>query len=156
MAPGYSALGCSACTMVVIFAVAGCLLVALLAPVVPSFRTDVTTHFAIHEEGSCIRALWSAQINLVYAWLGGKFALVEYIAIFLTGWARGSSNVAVGLAMNLTILKPCSSWTKDEIGGSLDITVVKGRAVVGNACIDCILIAQQSAVLHQDMIAFQM
>ena len=125
MAPGYSALGCCTSTMVVVLAVAGCLFVALLAPVVSSFRTDVTTHFAIHEEGSCIRAPWSAQINLVYAWLGGKFALVEYIAIFLTGWARGSSNVAVGLAANLTILKPCSSRTKDEIGGSLNIAIVE-------------------------------
>ena len=54
-APGYAALGCSTCTMVVIFAVAGCLFVALVAPVVPSFWTDVAAHFAIHEEGSCIK-----------------------------------------------------------------------------------------------------
>ena len=156
MAPGYSALGCSACTMVVIFAVAGCLLVALLAPVVPSFRTDVTTHFAIHEEGSGIRTPWSAQVNFVNTWLCGELALIEHITIFLTGRTGCSCDVAVSLAMNLTILKPCSSWTKDEIGGSLNITVVKGRAVVGNACIDSILIAQQSTVLYQDMIAFQM
>ena len=126
MAPGYAALGCSTCTMVVIFAVTGSLFVALLAPVVPSFWTDVAAHFAIHEEGSCIRAPWTAQINLVYAWLGGKFALVEYIAIFLTGRTGCGCDVAVGLAANLTILKPCSSRTKYEIGGSFDVAIIEG------------------------------
>ena len=112
--------------MVVIFAVTGCLFVALLAPVVPSFWTDVAAHFAIHEEGSCIRAPWTAQINLVYTWLGGKLALVEYLAIFLTGRTGCGWDVAVGLAANLTILKPCSSRTKDEIGGSFDVAIIEG------------------------------
>ena len=153
MAPGYSALGCCTSTMVVVLAVAGCLFVALLAPVVPSFRTDVTTHFAIHEEGSCIRAPWTAQINLVYTWLGGKLALVEYIAIFLTGRTGCGCDVAVGLAVNLTILKPCQARTEHEIGGSLDVAVVEGDAGACLAGINGSLIAQKTAVLYQHMVA---
>ena len=57
----------------------------------------MAAHFAIHEEGSCIRAPWTTQINLVYTWLGGKLALVEYIAIFLTGRTGCGCDVAVGL-----------------------------------------------------------
>ena len=56
--------------------------------------------------------------------------------------------------MNLAIFKPCQARTEDEIGGPLDVAVVEGDARACSACIYGILISQESAVLHQNMIAF--
>ena len=56
--------------------------------------------------------------------------------------------------MNLTILKPCQARTEDEIGGTLDVAVVEGDARACSACIYGVLISQESAVLYQNMVAF--
>ena len=47
----------------------------------------MAAHFAIHEERLGERTPRTAQINLAYTIGCSEFALVEHIAIFLTGWA---------------------------------------------------------------------
>ena len=56
--------------------------------------------------------------------------------------------------MNLAIFKPCQARTEDEIGGSFDVAVVEGDARACSACIYGVLISQESAVMYQNMVAF--
>ena len=58
------------------------LLVALLAPVVPSFWTDVAAHFAIHEEGSCIRAVSYTHLLRLHSWQSFLFQTISVLVIF--------------------------------------------------------------------------
>lgn len=50
--------------MVAVLEVAGGLLVACIAPVVPAYRTYMAAHFAFDEECVGVWAPWTAQINL--------------------------------------------------------------------------------------------
>ena len=87
MAPGYSALGGGTWTMVLVLAIFCRFFVLRVVPVVPTLRTDVTAHLAIHEECLGERTPRTAQIHLLYTFGCSEFALVEHIAVFLTGWA---------------------------------------------------------------------
>ena len=68
--------------MVVVFAVAGSLLVLGITPVEPSGWQDVLAQTAVHEERVGIRAPWPAQIYLVYSFCSLDAAAVEDVSVF--------------------------------------------------------------------------
>lgn len=127
--------------MVAVLEVAGGLLVACIAPVVPAYRTDMTAHFAVDEECVGVWTPWTAQINLCGLGRGGEAALMEHVAILLTGWCGRGCDIAVGLAVDFAVLEPGDGRTEDEVCCSLDVAVVEGDACAGNACIYGVLIA---------------
>ena len=139
--------------MVVVFCIVGCFLVLWIAPVVPTCRNDMLAHLAIHEDGGGKWSPRTTEIYLVNSLVGSQLAVVEYISVVLSGWGRGGSDVTVCLAMNLAILKPCFAWTKDEVGGSLNIAVIECDASASYAGINGVLVAKQTAVVYQDVVA---
>ena len=126
-APPYSACCVGTSSGVATLQIAGGLL-AVLLPVVPTFRTDVGTKVAVHKEGVAIVAPRTAEIDLVNALVGSQAATVEDISVGLVLGCGGSCDVGVCLAAYLAVLKSCRAGTEDEIGGSLNIAVAEELA----------------------------
>ena len=132
--------GCTR-TVVAIFPVARSLFVFSVAPVVPAFWTDVFAHLAVDEERIGIGTPRATEVDLCGFGRSGESTLVEYIAILLSCRSRGCCDVAIGFAVNFTVLKPSDGRTEDEIGGSLYIAIVESNASASNARIHGVLIA---------------
>ena len=78
--------------------------------------------------------------------------MIEYVAV--RGILRGGSggNVAIGFAVDVTVLKPSRGGAEDEIRGALYVASVKIKPRVGYACIDSVLIAQETAIDKHQLI----
>ena len=48
--------------------------------------------------------------------------------------------------MDGAFLKPCCRRTEDEVGGAFYVAMVEQKACVCQTCIDCVLIAKETAV----------
>ena len=70
---------------VVVFEIAGGLFVFRIPPVLPSFGSDVSTEFAIHEERVGVWPPRTPQIDLIGFLRGGESAMVENVTIRLVG-----------------------------------------------------------------------
>ena len=92
---------------------------------VPSFRTNVCSHLAVHEKRITIVAPWTTEIHLVDTRVSCQSAAIEDISVSLVLGCRGCCDVRVGLAMNLALLKPCRSRTEDKVGSTFDIAVAE-------------------------------
>ena len=139
--PWSTSLGRSTRTVVAIFPIACSLFVFSVAPVVPTLWADVLAHLTIDEERIGIGTPRTTEVDLCGFGRSGESTLVEYIAILLTCRSRGCCDVAVGFAVNFTVLKPSDRRTEDEIGGSLYIAVVERNASASNARIHGVLVA---------------
>ena len=70
---------------VVVFEIAGSLLVFRIPPVLPSFGSDVSAEFAIHEERVGVWSPRTPQIDLIGFLRGGESAVVKNVTIRLVG-----------------------------------------------------------------------
>ena len=140
--------------MVVVFQVAGRLLVVGVAPVEPTLGADEAAQVAVHEEGVGIGAPGPSEIFLVDTRGGGERAAVEDVAVRLVGRRGGCGDVAVGLAEDVAMLKPCRARAKDEVGGALDVAVLEVEACAAYARVDGVLVAQEAAVDKYQPVAF--
>ena len=78
--------------------------------------------------------------------------MIEYVAV--RGIFRGGSggDITVGLAVDVTVLKPSRGGAEDEIRSALYVASVKIKPRVGHACIDSVLIAQETAIDKHQLI----
>lgn len=111
---------------------------------------------AVHEERVAIVAPGASEIHLADAVGCREPAVVEHVAIGLVLGSGGGGDVGVGLAVNLTILKPSHRWAEDEVGGSLDVASLEEQRGTGIARIDGVLVAQEAAVDETQMVALGM
>ena len=103
--PGDALLGLGTGTTIVVFQVTGGLL-PLLLPVMPAFRTDMSTQFAVHEEGVAIVAPGTSEVYLVDTGFRNEPTVVEDIAIGGIGRCGGCGDIAVDETLDGTVLKP--------------------------------------------------
>lgn len=153
--PRDSFIGSSAFTSVVVLQIAGCLH-CLRAPLVPALGQNLTGQFAIHEEGIAVIAPWTAQINLVNIGISYDTTVVEDVAVRNILWCGGGSDIGVGLAEDVAVLKPSCGGTKDKVGGAFDVAVVEEEARLGITCIDGVLMSQKTTVDEGQTVAFGM
>ena len=116
----------------------------------------MAAHLAIHEDGGSEGTPWPTEIYFVNTFVCSEFALVEHVTILLTCWRGGCCDVAIGFAMNLAILKPGSRWSEDEVGCSLYVTIIECDTRSCHSGVNGILVAQEPAILYQNMVALGM
>ena len=154
-APGDALLRLGSLATIVVFQIAGCLL-ALLLPVMPAFRTDMTSQVAIHKERVAIITPRTAKIDFINPFCSDEATVVEDIAVGNICWCGGSSNVTVDEALDGAVLKPCRRGAEDEISSAADIAAIEIDAGVGHASVDCILMAYQATVDDLDSVSLSM
>lgn len=94
-------------SVVLIFGVAGGLLVVSVIPIVPSGRDDVASQRAVHEQRVGVRSPRPTEIDLGDALSSRQLATVEHVAVSRVGRRRGCRDVGIGLAVDGAALEPC-------------------------------------------------
>ena len=155
MAPENTLSSVGALAMVVVLEIAGGLL-AMLLPVVPTFRTDVTAEVTVHEKRVAIVAPGTTQIDLRSYIVGNQTAVVEDIAEGLVLWGGGSRDVGVHKALDGAALEPGRGGAEDKIGGATDVAVLEEEAGSSHARVDSVLMTDETAVDEGETITLGM
>ena len=144
-APGDALLRLGSLATIVVFQIAGCLL-ALLLPVMPAFRTDMTSQVAIHKERVAIITPRTAKVDFVDPFGSDEATVVEDITEGYVLWGRGGCDIGIGLAIDVALLEPSRRRAEDEICRSLDIAIAEVEARMGIAGVYRILMTKETAV----------
>ena len=143
--PGDAGLRIGAGASVIIFQVTGRLL-AVLLPVVPSLWTDMGSEVAVHEEGIAVVAPGTTEIHLVNSLCSNQTTVVEHVAVSLFLRGGGGGDVAVDETLDGAVLEPGRRGTEDKVGGAADITVLEEQPCGGHACIDGVLMTDETTI----------
>ena len=91
--PFHSA-GCGcAFTCITEFRITGSFLILFIAPVIPAFRADMATKFAIEESSRSIRTPWTPQIYFGHSGCSRQLTIFEHITEFYIFRSRCGRNV---------------------------------------------------------------
>ena len=153
--PGNALSGRGSFATVVILQVAGREL-AFFLPVMPALGTYLLAEVAVHEQRIAVITPRTTQIDLADTRGSGDAAVVEHIAVGLVLGRGGCGDVGVGLAEDVAMLEPRDGGTEDEVGGSLNVTVLEVKAGASHTGIDSVLIAQEAAVDKREAVALSM
>ena len=154
-APPYPFVGGGAFAGILELKVAGGELTFLL-PVIPAFGTNLRRQRAMHEQRIAVVAPGTAQIDLRHVRGTTDGTFIKDVAIRNLLRSGGGGDVAIGLAIDVAMLKPSRRGTEDEVGGALDIAVFEEETCAGHARIDGILIAEETAVDEREPVALGM
>ena len=118
-----------------IFGIEDCLFVRFLAPVIPADRENVLTQFATDKYSLRIRPPGTRQIYFCSFRFRSQFAIIEYIAIFFSFICRGSGDITIPFAMNVTTVENSRRPAEDKINRSFDVAVFIILAALLAVCI---------------------
>ena len=120
---------------------------------VPPLGGYLARQLTVHEQRVAVVTPRTAEVELCHLVGDGDGAVVEDVAVGDILGCRGSSDVAVDLAVDMAVLEPCRRGSEDEVGGALDITIFKVHARARHSGVDGVLIAQQAAVQQNDAVS---